>query len=278
MAAAVVAARTVTLDLGAVDANQVAAFSAAVQAASGTVPPFPPLSPASGPLVLVALDADLGTYPEIRYATRAALSDLLNHGSRLAFVSFSPEGRAISVAEQQRLRAAGVAPARILDLGYVPGAEAGLVRSVTTLLPGAASGQAPELRQRPGLGAFGLVVVVAGMELGPRSWVEQVRPRLPKLAIVAIAPTFLQPELQPYLRTGQLRAALATYRDGIAYGREVAGRQQLIGRASGPPPETPPRGLPILVGMLIAIALLGSATARHLARRARGWRPQRADR
>src|SRR3990172_55861 len=58
-------------------------------------------------VVLVAFDADLGTYAEIRATTRAALADLHAHGLRLAFVSFTPEGRAISAAELDRLRRAG---------------------------------------------------------------------------------------------------------------------------------------------------------------------------
>src|SRR5204862_6304277 len=49
----------------------------------------------SGAPVLLDIDADLGTYPEIRYATRAALADLMLRGANVAIVSFSGEGRAI---------------------------------------------------------------------------------------------------------------------------------------------------------------------------------------
>ena len=88
-----------------------------------------------GGSVLVDVEADLGTYPEIRYVTRAALADLLRHGASLAFVSFSPEGRAIGLAELERLRDEGIGAHRLLDLGYVAGAEAGVVLSVTRLVP-----------------------------------------------------------------------------------------------------------------------------------------------
>src|SRR4029450_1747602 len=86
-------------------------------------------------LVLVAMDGDLGTYPEIRPALRAALDDLLRRGASLAFVSVSVEGRAIAVAELARLGAGGVDADGLLDLGYVSGVEAGLVRLVTDALP-----------------------------------------------------------------------------------------------------------------------------------------------
>ena len=40
-----------------------------------------------GALVLIACDADLGTYPEIRATTRAAIDDLAARGARLAIVN-----------------------------------------------------------------------------------------------------------------------------------------------------------------------------------------------
>ena len=55
-------------------------------------------------LVVVGMDADLGTYPEIRPAVRAAFDDLLARGASLAFVSVTVEGRAIAAAELARLR------------------------------------------------------------------------------------------------------------------------------------------------------------------------------
>ena len=78
-------------------------------------------------LVLVAMDGDLGTYPEIRPAVRTALEDLLAGGASLAFVSVSVEGRAIAVAEQARLMAAGESEDSLLDLGFISGVEAGMV-------------------------------------------------------------------------------------------------------------------------------------------------------
>jgi hypothetical protein len=214
-------------------------------------------------LVLVALDADLGTYAEIRAATRAALADLDAHGARVAVVSFTPEGRAIAAAELDRIRRAGVqtVPA---DLGFIAGSEAGLVRAIASVVPASASGAVVDgVRERGGgVPAFNLVLIVSGSDLSARSWVEQVGARLPELPMAAIAPTFLEPELAPYLRSGQLAALLATLREGVAYAEAVPFAP---GAARG---ATPP-ALPMLIGMLAALAVLADAAARRLLRSGR---------
>lgn len=213
-------------------------------------------------LVLVDMDADLGTYPEIRYATRAALADLLARGARLAFVSFSPEGRAIAVAEQDRLTRLGATPDRILDLGFRSGAEAGLVQLAGSGIGDVGGPVADAVRSRAhGLDAFDLALVVGGGELGPRSWVEQVGPRVPGLKVAAITPTFLLPEVQPYRDAGQLVALLGTVPDDTAYGELVAG----IGTGGAAAfAERPPNGNAILVGMLVALGVLALSSARSV--------------
>lgn len=214
----------------------------------------------SDALVLVACDADLGTYPEIRAATRAALADLAGHGARLAIVSFTPDGRAIAAAELDRIeRDGGTPPA---DLGFVSGSEAGLVRGIASIVPDAADGPtADAIRERGGgIGAFDLVLIVSGSDISARSWVEQVGARLPDLKMAAIAPTFLDPELEPYLGSGQLVALLATLREGVAYAEAVGG-------ASIAGPGAIPAPLPMLVGMLVALAALAEAALRRLGTR-----------
>lgn len=211
------------------------------------------------PLVLVGLDADLGTYAEIRVAVRAALADLLAHDAQLAIVSFTPEGRAIAGAELDRLGRDGVGADQLLDLGFIAGAEAGMVRAVTDLLPAGADGPvADAIRQADaGMAAFGLVLVVGGTELGPRTWVEQVGTRLPSMPIAAIVPTFAQPELAPYLRTGQLVALLATLRDGAAFAADVS-------TGGDGAPDRVPSALAMLLGMLVALGALGRSVTASL--------------
>lgn len=206
------------------------------------------------PLALLAMDADLGTYPEIRPAVRALLADLLAQGSRIAAVSFTPEGRAIAAAEMQRLRDAGVAPDRLLDIGFVAGAEAGLVLSVTDLpsLDGSSSLARTIASRGGGIAGFDVAVVVGGTDFGARSWVEQVSTRIPSLPVVVVAPTFAEPELAPYLRTGQIAALLATVRDDAAYADNVAARvsDAPTGGMTGQSPAA------MLVGMLVALGFI----------------------
>ena len=196
-------------------------------------------------LVLVAMDPDLGTYPEIRPAVRAALDALRAREAALAVVSFTTEGRAIAAAEVARLQSLGVPAERLLDLGYVAGAEAGLVLSVTELAP-AEDGDvpAPFAAARRGIAAFDLALVVGGVDLGPRTWVEQVGTRLPELPLAAIVPSFRYPEVAPYLRSGQLVALVGTARDGAAYASVSA-------HADGLPSPT---GL--LLGLIVALAVM----------------------
>jgi hypothetical protein len=203
------------------------------------------------PLVLVGMDPDLGTYPEIRAVTRSVLDELAADGARLVFVSFTPEGRAVAAAEMERL-----SDGLVLDAGFVAGAEAGLVLAVTNLPGTDASGSVADAVREAGGGmaAFDAILVVGGMDFGARSWVEQVRTRLPDATILAVAPTFSHPELAPYLRTGQLDGLLATVRDGAAYAA-------LVGRGLPPAddPDRPPDALAMLGGMLLALVFLGRA-------------------
>ena len=214
-------------------------------------------------LVLVACDADLGTYPEIRAATRAALADVAAHQAQLAIVSFTPEGRAIAAAELDRIARGGGTPP--VDLGFVSGSEAGLVRGIASIVPDVLKGAtADAIRQRGGgIGAFDLVLIVSGSDLSARSWVEQVGARLPALKMAAIAPTFLDPELEPYLGSRQLVALLGTLREGVAYAEAVAG-PSVAGRGAIPAP------LPMLVGMLVALGALAEAGLRRLRTRVVG--------
>lgn len=212
-------------------------------------------------LVVVGMDADLGTYPEIRPAVRALLADLVAIDARLAMVSFTPEGRAIAAAEAARLTAAGVPAEQLVDYGFVAGAEAGLVLAVTDLPsppdPANAVGRSV-LAAGDGIAAFDLAVLVGGTDFGPRSWVEQVGPRLPSLPMVAVVPTFSEPELAPYRRSGQLDALLATVRDDAAYAGNVAQRTGAGAEEATTSGQDPAA---MLVGMLVALAVLGRAFA-----------------
>lgn len=210
-----------------------------------------------GPLVLVGFDADLGTYAEIRPTVRALLADLLSRDGRLAFVSVTPEGRALASLELARLARGRANAARLLDLEFISGAEAGLVDLTRAIrVPddrgdGVFAGRVAS----EGIGTFDAIAVIGGNDVGPRSWVEQVAPRVGEVPFVAVTPTVLLPEVQPYVGN-RLAAILGTPRDGAAYrdGLDLGTLERLED-------STAPRSLPVLIGMLIAIAVLAQGLA-----------------
>jgi hypothetical protein len=206
-----------------------------------------------GGLVLVGFDPDLGTYAEIRPTVRTLLADLLARGLRATLVSLTPEGRALAIGEVARVSRSHSVASRLMTAGYLPGAEAALVslaRSLGSSRPASAGGIEALAGANPAL-----IVVVGGNDLGPRSWIEQVAPRV-DVPIAAIAPSVLLPELQPYVASGQLTALVATPRDGAAYRAATpASAYDAVAERGGPPV------LAILVGMAAAVALLGAGLA-----------------
>lgn len=241
LAIAIVVPASDALVLRSVDAAPVERWNAALDAL-----------PAEATL-LVAHDPDLGTYAEIRPTVRAALADLMARDARLVFISLTPEGRALLVAELARLERAVVNPTRMLDLGFVPGAEAALVSlAAGPTVPAGAEGALARVLASEGTAAIDALLVVGGNDLGPRSWIEQYTPRVGDLPVLAITPTVLLPEIRPYLDSRQLDAALTTPRDGAAYRETVA-----LGPMERLREPDEPSALAVLVGLLAAIAVLG---------------------
>ena len=207
------------------------------------------------PRVLVGFDADIGTYAEIRPTVRSLIADILAREGRLAFVSLTAEGRALASAELARMGRGEANPTRLLDLGFIPGAEAGLVDLTREIrVRGTVDGAFAREVDAGGIGTFDAVLVIGGNDLGPRSWIEQVAPRIGDVPFLAVTPTVLLPEVQPYIASGALGAMIATPRDGAAY-RETLDLGNLARLAD--PMEPPP--LPLLIGMLVAVAVLGQA-------------------
>jgi hypothetical protein len=189
----------------------------------------------------------------VRPTVRALLADLLERDARLDFVSLTAEGRALAVSERARLERGGLDAGRLGDLGFVAGAEAALVDLAVGL---------PD--------RYDALVVVGGNDLGPRSWVEQVLPRADDIPLLAVTPAILLPEVRPFLASGQLDAALITPGDGVLYraGLELAASAVLEGRE--------PSSLAILLGMLVAVAVLGQALGARAVTALQAGRPRDA--
>ncbi len=189
------------------------------------------------PTVLIGFDPDLGTYAEVRPTVRVLIAELMARDADLSVISVTAEGRALATAEIARLQRAGAGAVR--DLGFVAGAEAALVDLAAAAIDG-----------------IDAIVLVGGNDIGPRSWVEQVLPRVDDLPLLAITPAVLLPEVQPYVASGQLDAALVTPREGAAFRAATA---------SSPDAADGPGTLPLLVGMLAGVAVLGQALAGRVA-------------
>jgi hypothetical protein len=202
------------------------------------------------PNLLIGFDPDLGTYAEVRPTVRVLVADLLARDARLAIVSLTAEGRAIAAAELARLGRAGSGAAALEDLGFVAGAEAGLVDLAATATDG-----------------IDAIVVVGGNDLGPRSWVEQVLPRIADVPLLAVTPAVLLPEVQPYVTSGQLDAALVTPREGAAYRAAASASSDAADE---------PGSLAILVGMLAGVIVLGQALGGRIAAAVRNMRTRDA--
>jgi hypothetical protein len=211
------------------------------------------------PTVLVGFDPDIGTFAEIRPTVRAVLADLLNRRATLAFVSLTPEGRALGLLELARMDRGEANPRQIVDGGFLPGAEAALVALASELDPQPGDPISSDLADRK-LDALDAVLVVGGIDIGPRSWVEQLRPRLGGVPLFAVAPSVLLPELEPYRDSGQLRALIATPRDGASYraAAKLGRLDRLVDERDAPAPAA------IALGMLAAIAVLGAAFIERL--------------
>jgi hypothetical protein len=207
-------------------------------------------------LVLVGFDPDLGTYAEVRSTVRTLLADLVTRNARLAFVSLTPEGRALALAELARLEREDANARQLIDLGFVPGAEAALV-DLARAIEGTRAWSGPA--GAVNLADVDLTVVIGGNDIGPRSWVEQVSPRVASVPIVALTPSVLLPEVEPYRASGQLTALISTPRQGATYRDSVdLGALRRLGDTTGPAPFA------ILVGLLVAIAYLGAGVGGRL--------------
>jgi hypothetical protein len=170
------------------------------------------------------------------------------------------------VEEAARLADEGAELTQLVDLGFIPGAEAALVRLADALAGTAPSGAPTAVAA---LGRVDLVLVVGGNDIGPRSWVEQVETRVGSIPYTAISPTILLPEVAPYTGTNQLAASIANPRDGAALREMLDGSSPADPTGDGGPPAAA-----VLAGLVVAIVLLGEGLSRRLVRAAAS-RPER---
>jgi hypothetical protein len=208
----------------------------------------------AGTPVLVAAEYEPAFVPELEPPAVALMDDLLGYGLRVLTVSTIPEGPALARQALARARVGHPGAAdghQFASLGYLAGGEPALRAFAAGPLAAAGaeyfSGQPLEAVPAAGgiarAGDFGLILVVSGRPEPVRAWIEQVGSQ-PGVRLAAVVSAAAEPQLRPYLASGQL-VGLISGQAGAAQLERLARRP---GRATA--------GLDALSGGVVAIIVL----------------------
>lgn len=202
----------------------VASVPSAVAAAVQTVDELP-----AGATALVVFEYDAGLAGDLDPIADAYLHQLFSQQASVLTVSTMPEGAALADMALDRVLSAYPRVRygeQVLNLGYVPGGEAG-VRALAMDLPAAVS---VDYRYGASLTTFPLAVgvtdahslpliVVLGRDLtAVQRWVEQVG-TMYGARLVAGVPAMIEPAVGPYWLAGQLQGVVAGMGGAAAYER-----------------------------------------------------------
>jgi hypothetical protein len=189
----------------------------------------------NGGHVLVAFDYEGGRLDELEPGLLMLLEHLRGKEARILAISTTPFGPGFAQRAWTTVSATALGQAvlplgnregadygdRFVNMGFLPGSEAGLRALLTVALsPNTFRAQRDVIRNQPladfaatqGLNSIRdvkLIVVVSDEGSDVRRWLEQIGSQLPTLPIVAIVPADVEPTLIPYIASGQLRAVLA---------------------------------------------------------------------
>lgn len=185
--------------------------------------------------VLVSFDYDPSMTGEMDLVANAIVSDLVRRNVKIIAVSTLETGPQIA----QRLLDSAAARGQnyhygseYVNLGYLPGHEAGLAQLATTGLPadsrdfvqGRSLDQFSVFAPVKGLQDTQLVIELAGSEEALKSWMEQVQPRA-RVRIAAGVSASIEPKARAYLGAGQLAA--------MTSGLIGAARYEILSRSEG---------------------------------------------
>jgi len=185
-------------------------------------------------VVLVSFDYEPGMVTELDSQAQAIIDHLMRRGLRIAAMSLLPQGPALAqrMLEEGAGRNDGYLYGRdYLNLGYLPGREAGLrvlteepleafskdYRDATPLTDFV---MAQELAE---IGDIALIIELAGSEQMPRMWLEQVGSRQ-EVPIVAGVTAAAEQGMRPYLESGQLQGLLSGLVGAAEYELATQGR------------------------------------------------------
>ncbi len=211
-----------------------------------TVESLPP-----GSFVLVAFDYEPYMAGEMEVVAYPVLAHLKGKGCRLALISLNPTGPALAqtIAERVGLRYGE----EFINLGYIPGVEAGLRALGTSdgwfvrydYLHGQPLESFPAFQGVKGFKDWNLVVLLSGQPSTLLGWIEQVGSMI-EVPMVAGVISGLKPYAEPYLSSGQLRGLLGGMADAAFY-------EAMLGKPSEAARATPVQAFALLIALLIIL-------------------------
>jgi hypothetical protein len=223
---------------------------------------------ASGNAVVVAYDFDPSTAGEMEPIADTLIDHLMQREARIIAVSLMPAGPAVAQRSMARMAELHQDPvkgyvygARYLNLGYLPGKEAGLRSFLANpfgagRIDYATGNDASTLAGLAGLSSLddvSLIVVLAAAPESVRWWVEQVGSQI-EVPIVAGVSAAVEPQIRPYYQsaTPQIEGLVSGLAGAAEYGVLIAGRQVTTGELEALRWATAFVVLVILAGIIIS--------------------------
>jgi len=216
-----------------------------------TVEALPP-----GSFVLVAFDYEPYMAGEMEAVAYPVLAHLKGKGCRIALISLNPMGPALAQALGERV---GLRYGEeFINLGYIPGVEAGLRALGTSedwlvrydYLQGKPLDSFPAFQSIKGLKDWNLIVLFSGQSSTLLGWIEQVGSVI-EVPMVAGVISGLKPYAEPYLNSGQLKGLLGGMTDAAFY-------EAVLGKPSEATRAAPVQAFALLIALLVILA--GSLT------------------
>ncbi|HDN81022.1 MAG TPA: zinc ribbon domain-containing protein [Chloroflexi bacterium] len=204
--------------------------------------------------VLVAFDYEPYMAGEMEAVARPVLTHLKNRGCKVAVISLVPTGPALAQGIWDEIAGSYSYGEDFVNLGYVPGREAGLRALASGLgeavkyeyVEGKPLDSFPLMQGINKASDWRLVVILAGEPSTILWWIEQVG-SLPGVRLAAAVSAGLKPYVMPYYQSGQLEGVIA----GVP---EAAHYEDLLGSPSYVTSFAPAQALAVLIALLVILA------------------------
>lgn len=182
--------------------------------------------------VLIAVDYEAGFSSELDLPAKAVISQMMDKGAFLTFVSTSTSG---PILAERLIDGLNETPSRqgnpfasYANMGYIPGGAAGLLglaQSPRQMVPYTLNNvdiwKSAPLNALDSVADFGMVLVITENSETARAWIEQVQPFLQAkdIPLVMVVSAQAEPLVMPYYQSSpkQVNALLVGFAGGAAY-------------------------------------------------------------